>query len=116
EHAVVNLLLNACEASGVGAGVRLDVRASGGGVEFVVDDQGAGIRAEDAARATEPFFTTKPEGSGLGLAIVHEIVSIHRGALSLEPREDGGTRARVHLPAGGTGGAGGAGGDEAADA
>src|SRR5690606_7505464 len=100
EHAVVNLLLNACEASAGGAAVRLDVRAAVAGVELVVEDRGAGIRAEDAARATEPFFTTKPEGSGLGLAIAHEIVSIHRGALSLEPREGGGTRARVHLPAG----------------
>lgn len=101
EHAVVNLLLNACEASAGGARVELAVRAEGDGVDFIVDDGGAGIRPEDVARATEPFFTTKPEGSGLGLAIAHEIVNIHRGALSLEPRAGGGTRARVHLPAGG---------------
>jgi len=102
EHAIVNLLLNACEASVQGALVELSARAEGDGVDFLVEDRGAGIRSEDVARATEPFFTTKPEGSGLGLAIAHEIVSIHRGALSLELRDGGGTRARVHLPAGGS--------------
>lgn len=99
EHAVVNLLLNACEASSPGTSVALSVRAEGGGVDFIVEDRGAGIRPEHIARATEPFFTTKPEGSGLGLAIVHEIVSIHRGTVVLEPQEDGGTRARIHVPA-----------------
>jgi signal transduction histidine kinase len=100
EHAIVNLLLNACEASAEGAGVALSVRAAAAGVDFLVEDRGVGIRPEDVARATEPFFTTKPAGSGLGLAITHEIVAIHRGQLSLEPREGGGTRARLHLPAG----------------
>ena len=99
EHAVVNLLLNACEASSAGTEVALSVREHGAGVDFLVEDRGAGIRPEHVARATEPFFTTKPEGSGLGLAIVHEIVSIHRGSLVLEPHEGGGTRARIHLPA-----------------
>jgi len=99
EHAIVNLLLNACEASAEGAGVELSVRAAGAGVDFLVEDRGVGIRPEDVARATEPFFTTKPAGSGLGLAITHEIVAIHRGTLSLEPRAGGGTSARLHLPA-----------------
>ncbi|MDC3958361.1 sensor histidine kinase [Polyangium jinanense] len=99
EHAVVNLLLNACEASSPGTLVALSVRAADAGVDFIVEDRGAGIRPEDIARATEPFFTTKPAGSGLGLAIVHEIVNIHRGTLVLEPHEGGGTRARIHVPA-----------------
>ncbi|MDI1432275.1 sensor histidine kinase [Polyangium sorediatum] len=99
EHAVVNLLLNACEASGPGMQVALSVRSADAGVDFVVEDRGAGIRPEDIARATEPFFTTKAAGSGLGLAIVHEIVNIHRGSLVLEPHEGGGTRARIHVPA-----------------
>ncbi|WP_156338717.1 sensor histidine kinase [Chondromyces crocatus] len=101
EHALVNLLLNACEASVSGARVSLSVRGTPTTVDFLVEDRGSGIRAENIARATEPFFTTKPEGAGLGLAIAHEIVSIHRGTLSLEPRDGGGTRAYVRLPRGG---------------
>lgn len=100
EHAIVNLLLNACEASGVGTTVDVWVRAENLHVDIVVEDQGIGIGDENITRATEPFFTTKPEGSGLGLAIANEIVNIHRGTLVIEPREGGGTRARIRLPIG----------------
>jgi signal transduction histidine kinase len=100
EHALVNLLLNACEACEPGEAVELTARADGQDVVFVVQDDGAGITADDAARATEPFFTTKPEGqgSGLGLAIASEIVKSHRGLLTIEPRSPRGTRACVAIP------------------
>jgi signal transduction histidine kinase len=70
-------------------------------VAFTVVDDGAGITTENAARATEPFFTTKPagEGTGLGLAITSEIVKMHRGRLSIEPASPRGTRASVIVPA-----------------
>jgi two-component system NtrC family sensor kinase len=100
KHALVNLLLNACDASPVGATVRLDVVASAAAVEFVVTDDGEGITPGDAARAVEPFFTTKPvgHGTGLGLAIASEIASSHRGALAIGPRTPRGTRASVTIP------------------
>lgn len=100
EHAIVNLLLNACEASSAGTTVDAWVYAEDSNVDFVVEDRGVGIGHENIARATEPFFTTKPEGSGLGLAIANEIANIHRGTVVIEPREGGGTRVRIRLPAG----------------
>jgi two-component system NtrC family sensor kinase len=100
EHALVNLLLNACEACEPGSKVDITARSDGQEVAFVVTDNGAGIRPEDAARATEPFFTTKPEGkgTGLGLAIASEIVKSHRGILTIEPRSPRGTRACIEIP------------------
>jgi signal transduction histidine kinase len=100
EHAIVNLLLNACDASASGQLVTVSVSASTGQVTFEVDDVGTGMSADALARATEPFFTTKSEqeGTGLGLAIVHEIVHAHRGSILLSPRVGGGTRARLVLP------------------
>jgi signal transduction histidine kinase len=100
EHALVNLLLNACEACKPGSTVDITARSDGQKVAFVVNDDGEGITAEDAARATEPFFTTKPEGvgTGLGLAIASEIVKSHRGTLTIEPRSPRGTRACVEIP------------------
>jgi two-component system, NtrC family, sensor kinase len=100
EHALVNLLLNACEACKPGSTVDITARSDGQEVAFVVNDDGEGITAEDAARATEPFFTTKPEGTGtgLGLAIASEIVKSHRGTLTIEPRSPRGTRACVEIP------------------
>jgi two-component system, NtrC family, sensor kinase len=100
EHALVNLLLNACEACKPGNRVELTARSDGRLVAFVVTDDGAGITSEDAARATEPFFTTKSEGTGtgLGLAIASEIVKSHRGTLTITPRSPRGTRACVEIP------------------
>jgi signal transduction histidine kinase len=99
-HAIVNLLLNACDASPTGAAVQLAVTADHGEVVFAVDDAGSGIAPADVARATEPFFTTKPagQGTGLGLAIAHEIASSHRGTLRLVPRTPTGTHAEIRIP------------------
>ena len=102
EQVLVNLLLNACDACSEDGTVSLDVRSDGQRVAFVVVDDGDGISAEVAERATEPFFTTKREGegTGLGLAIANEIEKHHMGTLTLSPRDDGsGTRACVELPA-----------------
>ncbi len=103
KHALVNLLLNACDASPPGATVRLEVQSGGGEVAFIVTDEGEGITQADAERAVEPFFTTKPigKGTGLGLAIANEIASTHRGSLAIAPRSPRGTRASITIPAGG---------------
>jgi signal transduction histidine kinase len=100
EQALANLLLNACDACRPGGKVHLQVRAGGERVAFVVTDDGEGISPESAARVFEPFFTTKGpgRGTGLGLAIASEIVKHHRGTLVIEPREGGGTRARIEVP------------------
>jgi two-component system, NtrC family, sensor kinase len=98
EQALVNLLLNACDAGS--RHVTLAAESDGDHVRMIVDDDGEGIAPEFAGRAKEPFFTTKPQGTGLGLAIVTEIVRHHRGTLTLAPREGKGTRATIELPTG----------------
>ncbi len=93
-HAVVNLLLNACEASPPGASVQFDV-----GATISVVDQGPGIDDATAQRLCEPFFTTKATGSGLGLAIVREVAAHHGGDLRIAAIRPGvGTRAVMTLP------------------
>ncbi len=100
EQAIVNLLLNACEASTSGESVEIAVRSGTARVAFVVTDVGIGITPELAARATEPFFTTKAPGTGtgLGLAIATEIAKSHRGDLTLSPNATRGTRASIEIP------------------
>ena len=100
EHAVVNLLLNGCEASPEGGTVDVLVREDRSRVAFVVVDSGSGISKEHAAQAMEPFFTTKPigQGTGLGLAITNEIVKAHRGHLSIAAADPVGTRACIEIP------------------
>jgi two-component system, NtrC family, sensor kinase len=101
EQALINLLINACDASERGSIVRLTVQQSDALLIFTVEDEGEGISEETAARAQEPFFTTKPRGrgNGLGLAITREVVTHHGGKLRLAPRTDArGTQAVVELP------------------
>ncbi|MGH7437172.1 MAG: sensor histidine kinase [Polyangiaceae bacterium] len=100
---LVNLLLNACEACQPDGAVQLRVGPGDERVVFAVVDDGHGIAPGDAARAVEPFFTTKASGggTGLGLAIAREIVVHHGGELRLDGRSDGrrGTEASVSLAA-----------------
>jgi signal transduction histidine kinase len=101
ESALVNLLLNACDACAPGGQVRLSVEAHDSAVRFSVIDDGSGISAQHAEKVLEPFFTTKASGAGtgLGLAIANEIVKSHLGTLSLTPRFPRGTSAVVEIPA-----------------
>ena len=100
KHALVNLLLNACDASPPHSTVRIDVHADAKEIAFIVTDEGEGITLEHAARALDPFFTTKPvgQGTGLGLAIANEIAKTHRGSLDIGPMSPRGTRACIRIP------------------
>ena len=102
EHALVNLLLNACDACANQGTVALRARSADQKSELLIAvvDDGPGISHENAGRVLEPFFSTKPsgQGTGIGLAIVQEIVASHRGTLALEPVAPHGTSATIHLP------------------
>jgi CheY-like chemotaxis protein len=66
------------------------------------------MTADVAARATEPFFSTKPlgKGTGLGLAQVYGIVRQSGGTLRIDSREGEGTTVRLLLPRADAGAAG----------
>jgi signal transduction histidine kinase len=100
QQAIVNLLLNACDACPNGGQVEVSADNDGEQVVFCVADNGAGIDEEAAEQATRPFFTTKArgQGTGLGLAIANEIVKLHRGSLRLERASPRGTRAVILVP------------------
>jgi two-component system, NtrC family, sensor kinase len=106
EQAIVNLLLNACQACPPGGRVELVARWDAERVTFAVSDDGVGISPGDAARATEPFFTTKRSGggAGLGLAIATEIAKSHGGDLTIAPNAGRGTCACIEIPVAATGG------------
>ncbi|HTU01810.1 MAG TPA: ATP-binding protein [Candidatus Sulfotelmatobacter sp.] len=99
EHAVINLVKNAVEASldQRGAKVRISWRIVAGVVEVWVEDSGAGI--SETANLFVPFFTTKPEGSGIGLVLCQQIAENHGGSVELYNRDDrAGCVAILRLP------------------
>jgi signal transduction histidine kinase len=97
----VNLITNAAQALPKEGGlIRLGLVAEVGQVVATVADGGAGMTREVAARAFEPFFTTRPgRGIGLGLATARGIVERHGGTISLTSEPGLGTTVTVRLPA-----------------
>jgi two-component system NtrC family sensor kinase len=122
-QAVVNILLNACEAMPNGGTLSVSTRraatpdtdvgrsAAGRGdvaplalcVEVIMADQGEGIPPENLSRIFDPFFTTKEKGTGLGLSVVYGIMEKHGGKIVVESRVAQGTTVTLRLPAVGTG-------------
>lgn len=95
-----NLIDNAVDAmDGVGT-LRVVIRADGDEVIVEIGDTGPGMPREVAARAFEPFYTTKEvgKGTGLGLDIARRIVvERHGGTISVVPHSHG-TVLQVRLP------------------
>jgi two-component system, NtrC family, sensor histidine kinase HydH len=96
---LMNLCLNALQATPAGGSITLRARPEGREVLLVVEDTGPGIPAGARSHIFEPFFSTKASGTGLGLPIVHAIVQQHGGSISFADRDGGGTRFELRLPA-----------------
>jgi two-component system, cell cycle sensor histidine kinase and response regulator CckA len=73
---------------------------AGAYMRLQVEDTGTGMAPSLAARAFEPFVTTKPKGSGagLGLATVYGLVKQSNGFVWVESAPQAGTRVIVLLP------------------
>jgi two-component system sensor histidine kinase HydH len=90
QRAVLNLLLNAIDATPIGGQVVIrGSRPSVQSVEFQVENSGDPIPKEVLSRIFEPFYTTKPHGTGLGLAISRNIARVQGGDLIVAQNEPG---------------------------
>ena len=97
---LVNLVVNALQATAAGGTITVTTGRAGGGVVLTVADTGVGMTDEVLGRMFEPFFTTKGigEGTGLGLSVVHGIVTAHGGRVDVQSKPGRGARFRVLLP------------------
>jgi signal transduction histidine kinase len=97
---LLNLALNAVEATPPDGTVRLSAGLADGGVDVTVDDEGPGIPDDERERVFEPFHSTRPGAhGGIGLALSRRMVEEAGGSVRIEDAPDGGARLRVHLPA-----------------
>ena len=80
--------------------LRLGTRADQDGILVEIGDTGTGMPPDVAARAFEPFYTTKDvgRGTGLGLDIARRIVVEHHGGEITIDSRPGRTVLRVRLP------------------
>ena len=106
EDAILNLIINAIEATQTGGCVRvrvsklqverLDVLEEEAIIE--VEDDGPGISEEDQARIFNPFFTTRSTGTGLGLPAVRRIARLHGGRVEVASTLGKGSLFTIYLP------------------
>ena len=116
EQVIMNLVINARDASPSGATIHMsgarealsaaDIEDMGKGrpgdyVVLSVEDNGTGMDEGTLERIFEPFFTTKKvgTGTGLGLSVVYGIIEQHGGWIYVNSAPDEGTVFRVYLPA-----------------
>ncbi len=102
QQVVLNLLLNAAEATQSKADRRVTVstEAGPGEVRLLVTDNGEGIQPENLTKIFDPFFTTKAEGKGvgLGLAVSYGIIQAHGGDIEVKSEVGEGATFIVSLP------------------
>jgi signal transduction histidine kinase len=104
EQAIIEVMGNALEAMPDGGSLAVAVRSPApggvaGALRLTVEDTGEGIAAQDLARVTEPFFTTKADGTGLGLAIAKRFVVQNGGEFVISSAGREGTVVTLTLPA-----------------
>lgn len=100
QKVVVNLLLNAMDATGTSGEIRLATSHRDGWVTLTVSDTGCGMSPEFIQKSLfRPFQTTKKKGIGIGMFHSKMIVDAHRGRIEVESQTGQGTTICVLLPA-----------------
>ena len=100
EQVLMNLVLNAIQATKDGGVITIRTRAHDEHCEVRVEDTGCGIPAHVLPRIFDPFFTTKGpgEGTGLGLSVSLGIVERHGGRILVDSEVGKGSVFTVCLP------------------
>ncbi|MDB4966486.1 MAG: sensor histidine kinase [Myxococcales bacterium] len=100
KRALLNLVLNAAQASPEGGCIEIVAARRGDRVRISVRDGGTGVDAEVRDRLFTPFVTHRDGGTGLGLAVAQKIANLHGGDCQLEESSLQGSRFTLELPVG----------------
>lgn len=94
EQVLINLIVNAIEAVKDAGNPRIILSAGlspAGKVIVKVTDNGYGMNDEVMQNIFIPFFSTKKNGSGIGLSLCKQIMMLHKGNITVQSVEGGGT-------------------------
>ena len=99
KQVLINLIINAIQASSPGDDILIKTALDGGSfLTIEVIDRGTGIKDEVIDKIFAPFFTTKEKGTGLGLSISSRIIQNHGGTLEIDGSVKKGVRMLIKLP------------------
>ena len=95
----INILKNAKEAvSGIDKPtIDISLKAIDKAVQISISDNGTGISEEKLDDIFIPFYTTKEKGTGIGLSFVKQIISLHKGTISVNSKLGEGTSFQINI-------------------
>lgn len=96
-QALLNLIMNAIEASAAGQTVRLSATVENANLMFRITDNGAGV-PQNNEKLFSLFETSKENGTGLGLPLVRKVAQLHGGSASIKPDPVKGSVASMWIP------------------
>jgi signal transduction histidine kinase len=98
EQALLNLIVNAAQAAGVGGRVELKAVCEGETIMIEVHDNGPGVPPDQRAAIFSAGYSTKTEGSGLGLLSVQAFAATCGAKVHLSHSPLGGALFALHIP------------------
>jgi len=100
QQVLVNILLNAIQASLSNKMIKVVAKSSNNYIELSIIDNGIGIKKGDISHVFDPFFTTKEEGegTGLGLSVSYGIIKHHDGVIRINNNNGQGIEVNIMLP------------------
>jgi nitrogen fixation/metabolism regulation signal transduction histidine kinase len=94
EQVLINLIVNAIEAVKEVPNPLITFTAyssAEGKAIFELSDNGEGMSDEVMEQIFVPFFTTKKFGSGIGLSLSKQIMTLHKGSLTVKSKQGKGS-------------------------
>ncbi len=98
KQALLNIALNAIDASPPGTELSFQTSIAEDGVFFRCRDHGQGMTPDQVQKIFDPYVTFKPGGTGLGLSIVKRILDSHGGTIQITSQPEAGTTVTLRIP------------------
>ena len=100
KQVLMNLLLNAIEASSENGNIEIAMMVVGRDYMVQVRDYGSGLDPKEKQKIFDLMYTTKPYGFGIGLTVVKRIIEDHGGRIEVSSPPPRGTAFTIYLPLG----------------
>ncbi|MCF7825006.1 MAG: hypothetical protein K9M55_06590 [Candidatus Marinimicrobia bacterium] len=97
-QAITNLVKNALEACSIGQEVKMSAQRDAEIIKIIIEDNGAGIKADQVSRIFDLYYSTKDMGTGVGLALTHKIIADHHGTIQVTSEWGKGSTFEIELP------------------
>ena len=98
KQVLLNLILNACQATGENGTIAISTAYDGEQVIVELVDTGPGMSVAQLETLFQPFQSSKENGLGVGLFQCKRIVEDHQGLIHIESEEGRGTTVIVTFP------------------